>query len=269
MTDTKTATDDRPTRVLVPVLVSFESESFTVRDFTLDLSVGGLFLLTDHVCPWGTVGTMKFRSSQFEEPFTIQGRVVRVVSETELAAGKPPGLGIEFLDLTDEVQEKLEELVGGVRSGSVVEAIRKSVREGERTLDQDLRNRPVDQKVMLAAVAGPEEIRALIRDANPTVMIRLLNSPRLTPEHVMQMLRNRNLPTRVLSSICRSLSTRSNEESRWLFVTHPNAMFSEVVAEMKKLNRSKLLQLSREPDVRQNVRLKAREMTGQLSGQRR
>jgi len=266
MTCTKTATVDRPLRVQVPLLVSFESESFTVRDFTLDLSVGGIFLLTDHVCPWGTVGTIKFRSSQFEEPFTISGRVVRVVSEAELAAGEPPGLGIEFLDLVDELKQKLEDLVGGVRSGSVVEAIRKSVREGQRTLDQDLRNRPADQKVMLATVANSEEIRALIRDANPTVMVRLLSSPRLTPTHLMQMLRNRNLPTRVLSAICRALASRSNEEARWLFVTHPNAMFSEVVAEMSKLNRSKLLQLSREPDVRESVRMKACEMTGQTAG---
>jgi uncharacterized protein (TIGR02266 family) len=247
------------------VLVSFETESFTVRDFTLDLSAGGILLATDHVCPAGTVGTMKFRCSQFEEPFTIQGRVIRVASEDELTAGKPPGLGIEFIELTDEMKQKLEDLVGGVRAGSVVEAIRKSVREGERTLDQDLRNRPADQKMMLATVATSEEIRALIRDANPTVMIRLLNSPRLSPTHLLQMLRNRNLPTRVLSAICRTLASGSNEEARWLFVTHPNAMFSEVVAEMKKLNRNKLLQLSREPDVRQNVRLKAREMTGQVS----
>lgn len=266
MTCTKTATVDRPFRVQVPLLVSFESESFTVRDFTLDLSVGGIFLLTDHVCPWGTVGTIKFRSSQFEEPFTISGRVVRVVSEAERAAGKSPGLGIEFLDLVDELKQKLEDLVGGVRSGSVAEAIRKSVREGQRTLDQDLRNRPADQKVMLATVANSEEIRALIRDANPTVMVRLLSSPRLTPTHLMQMLRNRNLPTRVLSAICRTLASRSNEEARWLFVTHPNAMFSEVVAEMNKLNRFKLLQLSREPDVRESVRVKAREMTGQTAG---
>ena len=264
MTCTGTVAADRTTRVQVPVLVSFESESFTVRDFTLDLSAGGIFLMTDHVCPWGTVGTMKFRSSQFEEPFTIQGRVVRVVSETELAAGKPPGLGIEFIELSDDVKKKLDDLVGGVRVGSVVEAIRKSVREGERTLDQDLRSRPADQKVMLATVATSEEVRALIRDGNPTVMIRLLTSPRMTPEHVLQMLRNRNLPTRVLSAICRSLTSRSNEEARWLFVTHPNAMFSEVLAEMKKLNRAKLLRLIREPDVRQNVRLKAREMTGQV-----
>jgi hypothetical protein len=45
-------------------------------------------------------------------------------------------------------------------------------------------------------------------------------------------------------------------------------MFSEVVAEMNKLNRVKLLQLSREPDVRQTIRLKAKEMTGQVAAGR-
>ena len=264
MTCAKPVVADRTTRVQVPVLVSFESDTFTVRDFTLDLAVGGIFLTTDHVGEWGIVGTMKFRSSQFEEPFTVKGRVVRTVSEAELAAGKPPGLGIEFIDLDEQARKKLDDLVNGVRSGSVVEAIRKSVREGEHTLEQDLRSRPADQKALLATVATQEEVRALIRDGNPTVMIRLLASPRLTPEHLVQMLRNRNLPTRVLSGICRNLASRSNEEARWLFVTHPNAMFSEVVTEMGKLNRAQLLRLSRESDVRQNVRLKAREMTGQI-----
>ncbi len=260
---TDAGTTERAARVLIPILVSFESESFTVRDFTLDLSAGGILLTTEHTCELGLVGTLKFRSSQFEEPFTVEGRVVRVITEQERALGKPAGLGIEFLDLTDEAKRKLEDLSEGVVAGSVVEAIRKSVREGERNLDQVLRGRPADQKMMLATVATSEEIRALIRDGNPSVMLRLLSSPRMTPNDVILMLRNRNLTTRVLSQVARWLTTRPHEEARWLFVTHPNAMFSEVIAEMNKLNRPKLLQLSREPNVRQNVRMKAREMTGQ------
>ncbi|NIM00392.1 MAG: hypothetical protein GTN89_05675 [Acidobacteria bacterium] len=259
----ETSTTERTARVLVPVLVSFDSTTFTVRDFTLDLSAGGILLTTEQTCEPGTVGTLKFRSSQFEEPFEVAGRVVRVVTETERERGTPAGLGIEFLDLSEELKQKLEDLVDGVVAGSVVEAIRKTVREGERNLDQVLRSRPADQKMMLATVATTEEIRALIRDGNPSVMLRLLNSPRLTPNDVILMLRNRNLTTRVLSQVARWLTTRPNEEARWLFVTHPNAMFSEVVTEMTKLNRAKLLQLSLEPNVRQNVRMKAREMTGQ------
>jgi hypothetical protein len=255
---------DRPLRAAVPVLVTFESESFTVRDFTLDLSVGGMFLITSHACPWGTSGTLKFRTSQFEEPFTMDGRVVRIVTEAEARPGRPAGLGIEFLDPADVHKKKLGRLVDGAHSGTVVEAIRNSIRGGERTLDQELRNRPVDQKLMLAINARPEEITALIRDGNPTVIIRLLDSPRVTPAHTMQALRNRNLPTRVLTAIYRAISSRSDEETRWLFVTHPNAMFSEVVAEMKKLNGVKLRRLTREPNVRENVRTKAREFCGRL-----
>jgi len=264
MTLVKTACVERPLRAAVPVLVTFESESFTVRDFTLDLSVGGMFLITERVCPWGTIGTLKFRTSQFEDPFTMEGRVVRIVTADDAQPGRPAGLGIEFLAPAEAHKEKLGRLVAGAHSGSVVEAIRNSIREGERTLEQELRSRPVDQKLMLAINARPEEIRALIRDANPTVIIRLLDCPRITLAHTMLMLRNRNLPTRVLSAIHRSISHRSNEETRWLFVTHPNAMFSEVVAEMKKLNGFKLRRLTREPNVRQNVRSKARELCGRL-----
>ena len=72
------------------------------------------------------------------------------------------------------------------------------------------------------------------------VMIRLLECPRLTPAHTQMMLRNRNLPTRVLSAIYRSMSGRPNEEARWLFVTHPNAMLSEVTTELGKLDRIRL-----------------------------
>lgn len=259
-----TACTDRPLRAAVPVLVAFESESFTVRDFSLDLSVGGIFLITENSCPWGTIGTLKFRTSQFEEPFVVDGRVVRVVAPDEALPGRPAGLGIEFLDPTDAHKKKLQQLVDGAHSGSVVEAIRNSIRDGKRTLEQELRQRPVDQKLMLAINARPEEIRALIRDGNPTVVIRLLDCPRFNPEHTMLILRNRNLPTRVLSAIYRLLSARSTEEARWLFVTHPNAMFSEVIAEMKKLNGLKLRQLSRQPDVRETVRQKAREFCGRL-----
>jgi len=130
MASVKQACVDRPLRAAIPVLVTFESESFTVRDFTLDLSVGGMFLITEHSCPWGTIGTLKFRTSQFEEPFTVDGRVVRIVKTDEAQPGRPAGLGIEFLEPTEEHKKNFERLVVGAHSGTVVEAIRNSIREG-------------------------------------------------------------------------------------------------------------------------------------------
>jgi hypothetical protein len=78
------------------------------------------------------------------------------------------------------------------------------------------------------------------------------------------MLRNRNLPTRVLSAIYRKASKEATEETRWLFVTHPNAMVNEVFIEMKKLPRLRLQRLAQDPNVRQTVKLKAKEMISRL-----
>jgi uncharacterized protein (TIGR02266 family) len=256
-----TTTETRPHRATVPILVSFESESFTVRDFSLDLSVGGIFLLTDRECALGTEGKLKFRSNQFEDPFTISGRVVRVVTVDEASPGKPAGLGIKFTDATEEAHERLERLVSNRQGGHVVESIRAAVREKGRSLAEELRRRPVDHKLMLAVNPRPEELRALIHDANPTVLLRLTDYPRLTPDHILQMLRNRNLPTRVMTGIYRLISRETTHEIRWMFITHPNAMLSEVERELRKLDRATLKRLSLDPNVRQSVKLKAKEMS--------
>ncbi len=70
----------RPHRVAIPILVSFSSASFAARDFTLNLSEGGMFLHTENLCPVGTRATMTFRISSFDDPFTIEAEVVRTES---------------------------------------------------------------------------------------------------------------------------------------------------------------------------------------------
>ena len=84
---------ERPVRVDIPVLVSFSSESFTVHDFTLYLSEGGIFVPTEKMCPVGTRGTLKFRSSQYEDPMLLIAEVMRAVEPDEEQPAKQCGLG--------------------------------------------------------------------------------------------------------------------------------------------------------------------------------
>jgi uncharacterized protein (TIGR02266 family) len=140
----------RAVRAAVPVLVSFSSDAYTVRDFTLDLSEGGIFLLTEKTCPVGTRGTLKFRVSQFEEAFDLEAEVVRTVEPGQEPEGQHAGLGMRFLSLEEQDRKRLHRLVEGICNGSVVDAIRRSIRESGRTLEEELRRRPVDQKLMLA-----------------------------------------------------------------------------------------------------------------------
>ena len=80
---------------------------------------------------------------------------------------QPVGVGIRFLDLAPADLKRLGRLVDGIRDGSVTQAIRRSIEEGKTDLLQELRRRPIDQKVIFALTAGAEEIDALIRDGVP------------------------------------------------------------------------------------------------------
>lgn len=254
----------RSHRVAIPILVSFSSASFAARDFTLNMSEGGMFLHTTKMCPVGTCGTMTFRFSSFDDPFTLKAEVVR--TEPMEKPDKPAGLGLKFLDLTEEDTARLHELVSGVRDGSVVQAIRRSLEKGTRTLEQELRRRPADQKMMLALNARETEITALIRDGNPSVAARLLDCPRLSVIHVQSMLRNMNLPTQVLSLIRKSRKWLLNEEVRWLFCIHGNAMVSEVMAEIPLLPASRLATLACNLQVRPVIRARAQAMSKSRGG---
>ncbi len=254
----------RPHRVAIPILVSFASTSFAARDFTLNLSEGHMFLHTETLCPVGTRGTMTFRVSSFDDAFTLKAEIVRTAPTGD--PDNPAGLGLKFLDLTEKDANQLRELVGGVRDGSVVRAIRRSVEEGTRTLEQELRQRPADQKMMLALHARDKEITALIRDGNPSVAARLLECPRLTVIHVQSMLRNMNMPTQVLSLIRKSHKWLLNEESRWLFCVHANAMVSEVMAEMQLLPAPRLATLACHHQVRAVIRSKALTLSKSRGG---
>ena len=150
----------RPVRVAVPVLVSFSSAAYAVREFSLDLSEGGIFVPTERSCEVGTRGTLKFRVSQFEEAFGLEAEVVRVVRPGEEVGNQQAGMGMRFLEVTERDHERLKQLVEGVCNGSVVDAIRKAIRESGRTMEEELRARPADQKLMLA-------IHATNREAQP------------------------------------------------------------------------------------------------------
>lgn len=250
----------RPLRVCVPLLVSFSGKSFAARDFTLNLDVGAIFIPTDEPRPCGTPGTVKFRASQFDKPFEIAARVVLVVDAAHASEQQPAGIGLQLLDLTETSVRKLEALVNGFQGGSVVQAIRKSFAEEQTTLDLEIRSRPTDQKVMLALQADSREIEVLIRETIPAVLLRLLDNPRLTPGHVITMLRNPKVNTRVLSAIKAKGRFLNCAETRYLFCIHLQSMLSEAREQLRLLPVEKLRQVALNKQIKLQLRTLAKEL---------
>jgi uncharacterized protein (TIGR02266 family) len=250
----------RPVRVIFPAKVCFSAQNLEIREFTADLSVGGIFLPTDKMIPVGCRGTLTFRISQWEEPFTVAGEVVRQVPPGTEEDDQECGLGIRFIDITPSHEKKLDRLVRGICDGSVVQSIRRTIREDGKGLDAEIRRRPTDQKVILALGAQGEEIKALIREGIPEVVLRLLNNPRVGVSDVKLIIRDPRTPAKVLMAIKRNRRFLADEELRFHYVQHQNVVLADAVSMLRTLSLERLKLLERNPGIRPQIRATAREI---------
>ena len=102
------------TNLIVRVDYSTVDELFS--EFTRDINEGGLFIETEKPRPTGTEVAMYFNLPGSREVVRTVGRVVRVCSGE---ADSPPGMGIEFDELTHEDRQKINALIRALRIGSV------------------------------------------------------------------------------------------------------------------------------------------------------
>jgi hypothetical protein len=260
MAKPKTIEGSRPVRVEFPLEVSFAGRTFMIREFTLNLSVGGIFLPTDHVVEPRSRGTLTFHPSRWNKPFTVAAEVVRTVPASPEPDGPPAGLGIQFNKLDREHHDLLARMVEGVAERSVVDAIRNAVLKGGSSLQRELQQRSTDQKIAFALRAQAHEIEALIRDGNPAVVLRLLDNPRLTAANVRLILQQQTLPAKVLIGIHRARKWLADEELLTLFCAHPRAPLPDVLSSMSRLPQHRLVAMERDADFHPRVRTKAREL---------
>jgi uncharacterized protein (TIGR02266 family) len=262
MTVVRAELNDRPVRVTVPVRVTFSGGTFLIREFTANLSVGGVFLQTENMVEPGVEGELTFRGSQWETPFAIRALVVRAVPP-DAASKQAPGLGIQFLEMDDAIRKKLQRLVDGIQDGSVVQAIRRSIREGgSRSLLEEIRRRPIDQRLMLALQASGEEIDALIQDGNAVVLERLMDNPRMSVRHARKISRDPRLRTQTLMALRRQDRWFNDEEVRCNFCAHRNAPLADVLRSLSQLPRGRLQQMARNANLRPQVLAKVRQLSG-------
>lgn len=96
-------------RIDTSIKVNFDNgmESFT--EFTLNLSLGGLYIKTIRPLAMDSVITVDFKLPGFEHTFSINGKIVW--RKTEGTGEEPPGMGIEFMDLSSEDKQILIQYV--------------------------------------------------------------------------------------------------------------------------------------------------------------
>ena len=105
----------RALRAELIVRVDYATVDEIFSEFTRDINEGGLFIETDEPRPVGTEVTMHFNLPGSSDSIRTIGTVVRTSFGDD---STPPGMGIEFDDLTREASTHIDAIVRALRTES-------------------------------------------------------------------------------------------------------------------------------------------------------
>jgi len=92
--------------------VRFLDEQALKDEYLQNISHGGIFIKTRHPKQLNEILDLNLTHPKTGENLHVEGEVVRIVSEEESRrTGQPPGMGIRFVDVDEELAGKLKSLV--------------------------------------------------------------------------------------------------------------------------------------------------------------
>ena len=93
-------------RLNISMLIEYANKETFLRDYSLNISGGGIFIITTNTFPLGTELLLRFSLPGIEKRFEVKGEVVWVRNYKE-GDNRPPGMGIKFKEIDEESQKLL------------------------------------------------------------------------------------------------------------------------------------------------------------------
>ncbi len=89
-------------RASAKIRITFKKASDFFRAYIGNLGTGGLFIKTTQTVPAGTALNLEFNLPDGDHLIQAKGKVIWARSKEESDERKPPGLGIQFVEMSDE-----------------------------------------------------------------------------------------------------------------------------------------------------------------------
>ena len=100
----------------IKVPVDYSAVDAFFSEFTTNINEGGMFVETETPPPLDAIVQVQIRLPDLQNPIKLGGRVAWV---SDGKGESPPGMGIEFQDLTPQVRTTINDLVRRLRQKPV------------------------------------------------------------------------------------------------------------------------------------------------------
>ena len=186
-------------RVEATFRVCYQSIDELLVAYSSDLSKGGMFLQSDRFMPVNAVIRLQLELEPGAAEISIISRVVYVRDDrTGRAVGKPPGMGIEFLDLSSDCLELIEAFIAEkISLGEMQPAPAPAKRLSVVIVDDDAGCRTLAAAPFATAAitcASPMtsfDALALCLKESPDVIVSDVHMPRMDGWQLLRMVRAR------------------------------------------------------------------------------
>ena len=99
----------------IKIPIDYSAVDVFFSEFASNINEGGMFIETDNPAELDDVVQLQMRFPELESPVQVGGRVAWTSDGKD---GSPPGMGIEFLDLTREIRDCINQVVQRLRTKS-------------------------------------------------------------------------------------------------------------------------------------------------------
>lgn len=100
----------RDERLSAELKVDYRTGGSFVTDYSANVSRKGVFIRTSHPLPVGEKVRLRLQLPEGDEPFALDG-VVKWVCTVRDKDRHPPGMGVEFIDLPEDIRQMIDRLV--------------------------------------------------------------------------------------------------------------------------------------------------------------
>jgi hypothetical protein len=177
---------------------------------------------------------------------------------------------VEHPDTPDEVRSGAVSLLRGVDPAKAELARKKALEarkkqeeaaeEKKERLTKQIQKLGIGEKIKLAAKAGGEARRVLLKESSKLVMLAVLENPRITDSEVEVVAKNRSSPDDVLRAISKNKEWMRNYSLRHTVVTNPKTPAGISMRLVRGLKKRDLQLIEKDKNLPEGVRLTAKKI---------
>lgn len=176
---------------------------------------------------------------------------IREIREFYLSEEK--GAEIQKEDVLEDIKEIIsEDKAEG--EGEAEDIPEELIEEKTLTLLQRINDMPVSERIKLALTGAKTERMILIKDANKMVSQAVIQSPKITEDEVMLIVRNKSIPGEIISRIAKRREWTKNYMIMLELVQNPKTPVKDALGYIKRLHLRDLKQLGRDKNISPVVR---------------